>query len=45
MAKFKNYVPAGVIPACILPFHDDLSQRANSSRSYGDAHHIRLNDY
>lgn len=25
MAKFKNYVPAGVIPACILPFHDDLS--------------------
>lgn len=25
MAKFRNYVPAGVIPACILPFHDDLS--------------------
>src|SRR3569832_301578 len=25
MTKFKNYVPAGVIPACILPFHDDLS--------------------
>jgi len=25
MARFKNYVPAGVIPACILPFHDDLS--------------------
>ncbi len=25
MTKFKNYDPAGVIPACILPFHDDLS--------------------
>src|SRR5690242_11003308 len=25
MAKFRNYVPTGVIPACILPFHDDLS--------------------
>jgi 4-hydroxy-tetrahydrodipicolinate synthase len=25
MTTFKNYSPAGVIPACILPFHDDLS--------------------
>ena len=25
MARFPGYVPAGVIPACILPFHDDLS--------------------
>ena len=25
MARFPNYVPVGVIPACILPFHDDLS--------------------
>src|SRR5690242_14449334 len=25
MAKFRNYVPTGVIPACILPFHDNLS--------------------
>ncbi len=22
---FKNYNPAGVIPACLLPFHEDLS--------------------
>ncbi len=25
MARFSDFVPAGVIPACILPFHDDLS--------------------
>ncbi len=25
MARFKNYVPSGVIPACLLPFHDDFS--------------------
>jgi 4-hydroxy-tetrahydrodipicolinate synthase len=25
MTKFRNYVPSGVIPACLLPFHDDLS--------------------
>jgi 4-hydroxy-tetrahydrodipicolinate synthase len=25
MARFKDYVPHGVIPACLLPFHDDLS--------------------
>ena len=25
MARFPGYVPAGVIPAVILPFHDDLS--------------------
>ena len=24
-ARFPGYLPAGVIPACILPFHDDLS--------------------
>ena len=25
MARFKDYDPTGVIPACLLPFHDDLS--------------------
>jgi 4-hydroxy-tetrahydrodipicolinate synthase len=25
MPRFPNFVPAGVIPAVILPFHDDLS--------------------
>ena len=25
MPRFANFVPAGVIPAVILPFHDDLS--------------------
>ncbi len=25
MSMFKNYEPTGVIPACILPLHDDLS--------------------
>lgn len=25
MARFKDYDPKGVIPACLLPFHDDLS--------------------
>ncbi len=25
MSKFKDYDPSGVIPACLLPFHDDLS--------------------
>jgi 4-hydroxy-tetrahydrodipicolinate synthase len=25
MPRFRDFEPAGVIPACILPFHDDLS--------------------
>src|SRR5258707_23572 len=25
MPRHLNYVPQGVIPACLLPFHDDLS--------------------
>ena len=25
MARFKNFVPHGVIPACLLPFRDDFS--------------------
>jgi 4-hydroxy-tetrahydrodipicolinate synthase len=25
MARFKDFVPQGVIPAVLLPFHDDLS--------------------
>ncbi len=25
MTTFKGYIPTGVIPACLLPFHDDLS--------------------
>jgi 4-hydroxy-tetrahydrodipicolinate synthase len=25
MPRFHNYVPQGVIPACLLPFHDDFS--------------------
>jgi 4-hydroxy-tetrahydrodipicolinate synthase len=25
MARFKDFQPAGVIPACLLPFHDDFS--------------------
>lgn len=25
MKQFKSFDPSGVIPACILPFHDDLS--------------------
>jgi 4-hydroxy-tetrahydrodipicolinate synthase len=25
MPRFKNYVPQGVIPACLLPFKEDLS--------------------
>ncbi len=36
MTKFKNYVPAGVIPACILPFHDDLSLDLDSFRKHLD---------
>jgi 4-hydroxy-tetrahydrodipicolinate synthase len=25
MPRFQDYVPQGVIPACLLPFHDDFS--------------------
>jgi len=25
MPRFREFVPQGVIPACLLPFHDDLS--------------------
>ena len=25
MPRYANFVPEGVIPACLLPFHDDLS--------------------
>jgi 4-hydroxy-tetrahydrodipicolinate synthase len=36
MTTFRNYVPAGVIPACILPFHDDLSLDLDSFRRHLD---------
>ena len=25
MPRFQDFVPQGVIPACLLPFHDDFS--------------------
>jgi len=25
MPRFKDFVPAGIIPACLLPFHDDFA--------------------
>lgn len=30
MPRHQNYVPHGVIPACLMPFHDNLTidQRA-----------------
>jgi 4-hydroxy-tetrahydrodipicolinate synthase len=34
MTKFKNYDPSGVIPACILPFHDDLSLDLKSFKKH-----------
>lgn len=34
MPRFKDFDPAGVIPACILPFHDDLSLDLNSFKSH-----------
>ena len=34
MAKFENYDPKGVIPACLLPFHDDLSIDEASYRKH-----------
>jgi 4-hydroxy-tetrahydrodipicolinate synthase len=34
MARFKDFVPQGVIPAVLLPFHDDLSIDEASFRSH-----------
>ena len=34
MTKFPNYEPKGVIPACILPFHADLSIDEASYRKH-----------
>lgn len=34
MGKSRNYDPSGVIPACILPFHDDLSLDVASFRKH-----------
>src|SRR5271168_1525593 len=34
MPRFKDFVPHGVIPAVLLPFHDDLSIDEKSFRSH-----------
>jgi 4-hydroxy-tetrahydrodipicolinate synthase len=34
MARFPTYVPHGVIPACLLPFHEDLSIDEGSFRRH-----------
>ena len=34
MTRFKDFVPQGVIPAVLLPFHDDLSIDEPSFRSH-----------
>src|SRR6202166_5484821 len=34
MARLKDFVPHGVIPAVLLPFHDDLSIDEPSFRSH-----------
>jgi dihydrodipicolinate synthase/N-acetylneuraminate lyase len=34
MTRFKNYDPSGVIPACILPFYDDLSLDLKSFKKH-----------
>ena len=34
MPRFTNFDPAGVIPACVLPFHDDLSLDLKSFKSH-----------
>ncbi len=34
MPRHENYLPQGVIPAALLPFHDDLSIDAASFRSH-----------
>ena len=33
-ARFKDFVPQGVIPAVLLPFHDDLAIDEPSFRSH-----------
>jgi 4-hydroxy-tetrahydrodipicolinate synthase len=34
MRRFKDFEPTGVIPACLLPFHDDLSIDAVGYRKH-----------
>ena len=34
MARFEDFVPQGVIPAVLLPFHDDLTIDEPSFRSH-----------
>lgn len=34
MSRFKNFIPSGVIPACLLPFNEDLSIDAVSYRKH-----------
>ena len=34
MSRHKSYVPHGVIPAVLLPFHDDLSIDEKSFRRH-----------
>ena len=34
MSVFKDFVPHGVIPAVLLPFHDDLSIDEQSFRNH-----------
>ena len=34
MARFQDFQPEGVIPACLLPFHDDLSIDAQGYRKH-----------
>jgi 4-hydroxy-tetrahydrodipicolinate synthase len=34
MGRFRNFVPTGVIPACILPFHGDLSLDLKSLKKH-----------
>ncbi|KAB2857956.1 MAG: dihydrodipicolinate synthase family protein, partial [Bauldia sp.] len=34
MAAFRNWTPQGVIPAALLPFHDDLGIDVASFRSH-----------
>src|SRR3954469_13006833 len=34
MTRFKDFVPQGVIPAVLLPFHDDLSIDEASFRAH-----------
>jgi len=34
MARFNDFIPQGVIPAVLLPFHDDLSIDEPSFRSH-----------